>query len=165
MAKDNECYIHPKTGNVVTCKGRLLWVSLFSPRKGRGGKEGKHEGNLLVPAGSETKVLKDAAIEAGKDKFAKAFREAGGKWPKGIATPFKPTEGNDKLVAALEDAGLNISDYPFYFAARSKDKPGVVGPNGKAEGIEPEHVYPGRWARFSVQPFAYDTEEIGRAHV
>lgn len=158
MAKDNECYIHPKTGNIVTCKGRVLWNALFTPRKAKAGKEGKYEFNLLVPKGSDLKVLKEAAVEAGKDKFAKAFREADGKWPKGIASPFKPTEGNDKLVTALEAASLKVEDFPLYFAARSKDKPGVVGPNGKSDGIEPEHVYSGRWARATVQTFAYDTE-------
>lgn len=158
MAKENECYIHPKTGNIVTCKGRTLWHALFSPRKGKGGKEGKHEFNLLIPKDSNLKVLREAAVDAGKDKFAKDFREAEGKWPKKIATPFKPTEGNDKLVAALEDAGLKVADFPMYFAARSKDKPGVVGPNGKSDGVDAEQVYSGRWARMTVQAYGYDFE-------
>ena len=158
MAKDNECWVHPKTGSIVTCKGRTLWHSVFNPRKAKGGKEGKHEFNILVPKGSSLKVLQDAALEAGKEKFPKAFKDANGKWPSSIKSPFKRTEGNDKLVNALEEAGLKVEDFPFFFAARSKDKPGLVGPNGKAEGIEPEHVYSGRWARMTVDTFAYDAE-------
>lgn len=158
MPKENEAYVHPRTGNIVTPRGKILWNALFQPRQAKGGKEGKFEFNLLIPKGSDVKALREAAIEAGKDKFAKAFREADGKWPKSITTPFKPTEGNDKLVSALEEAGLKVEDFPMYFAARSKDKPGVVGPNGKADGVEPEHVYSGRWARATVQAFAYDTE-------
>jgi hypothetical protein len=156
MPSDNAAFIHAKTGNIVTPKGRILWNALFTARKAKGSDEGKFEFNLLIPKGADVKVLRESAIEAGKEKFAKAFREAEGKWPKTLATPFKQTESNDKLVAALEAAELKVEDYPFYFAARSKDKPGVVGPNGKAEGIEPEHVYAGRWARATVQAYAYD---------
>lgn len=157
MAKDNECYIHPKTKNIVTCKGRILWHALFEARKAKGSNgDAKHEFNLLIPKDSDVKVLREEAFNAGKDQFPKDFREAEGKWPKKIATPLKPTEGNEKLVAALEDAGLKVEDYPFYFAARSKDRPGVVAPNGKADGVEPEHVYSGRWARATVQVYAYD---------
>lgn len=159
MSKDNAAFTHAKTGNVVTAKGRILWNALFTPRKAKGGKgEGKYEVNLLFAKDADNKVLRDAAIEAGKEKFAKAFREADGKWPKSIATPFKKTADNEKLVAALEAEGLKVEDWPLYFATRSKDKPGVVAPNGKSDGVEPEHVYPGRWARASVQAFGYDTE-------
>jgi hypothetical protein len=156
MPSDNAAFIHAKTGNIVTPKGRILWNALFTPRKAKGSEDSKFEFNLLIPKGSDVKVLREAAIDAGKEKFAKAFKEAEGKWPKGIATPFKPTEGNDKLVAALEAENIKVEDYPFYFAARSKDKPGVVGPNGKADGVEPEHVYAGRWARATVQAYGYD---------
>lgn len=158
MAKDNAAYIHPKTGNIVLPKGRLLWHSLFQTRKGKGGKEGKYEFNELIPKEADITVLKEEAVLAGKDKFAKAFKDANGKWPSSIKSPFKRTETNDKLVAALDDAGLKVEDYPYFLAARSKDKPGVVGPNGKAEGVEPEHVYSGRWVRGTVQAFAYDAE-------
>src|SRR5690606_35475791 len=47
---------------------------------------------------------------------------------------------------------------PVYIAARSQDKPGVVGPNGKSDGVEPEHVYAGRHAKMSIQAFGYDTD-------
>lgn len=158
MPTDNEAYIHSKTGNLMLPKGRLLWSSLFKPRKNRGNDSpGKHECNLLFPKAAKLKVAHEEAITAGKDKFAKAFRDAGDKWPGGIATPFKRTADNEKLVAALEAADLKIEDWPVYIPARSVDKPGVVGPNGKSDGIEPEHVYPGRWARMSVQAFGYDT--------
>lgn len=158
MSNENKAFIHPKTGSLVLPKGRLLWNALFTPRKGKGGKEGKHECNLLFPKTADLTVAKEEAVTAGKDKFAKAFREANGKWPAKIATPFKRTADNDKLVAALEAADIKVEDFPVYVAARSKDKPGIVGPNGKSEGIEPEHVYSGRWARMTVDAFGYDAE-------
>jgi hypothetical protein len=103
-------------------------------------------------------VAKEEAITAGKDKFSKVFRDAEGKWPKGIGTPFKRTADNDKLVAALEAADIKVEDFPVYVAARSNDKPGIVGPNGKSDGIEPEHVYSGRWARMTVDAYGYDVD-------
>lgn len=158
MSNENKAFIHPKTGSLVLPKGRLLWNALFNPRKGRGGKPGKHECNLLFKKDADLSAAKEEAMMAGKDKFAKDFREAEGKWPKKIATPFKKTAENDKLVAALEAADIKVEDFPVYLAARSNDKPGVVGPNGKSDGIEPEHVYPGRWARMTVDAFGYDTD-------
>lgn len=145
----NAATIHPKTGNIVTPQGRILWNSLFKPRKGQDGNEGKYEFNLAIPKGADLKVLQDAVLEAGKEKFGKAFKDAGGKWPSGIASPFKKSADNDKLVDIA-------ADFPTFFAARAKDRPGLVGPNGKAADIEPEHVYPGRWAKMSLQVFAYD---------
>lgn len=155
---DLKAYVHPKTGSLVTAKGRILWHSVFNPRKAKGNAgEGKYEFNLLFQKGADHGALKEAALDAGKEKFAKDFKAAAGKWPSAIKNPFKRTDGNDKLVAALEEAGLKIEDWPVYFSARSKDKPGVVGPNGKSEGIEAEHVYSGRWARMTMDAYGYDT--------
>jgi hypothetical protein len=142
--------INPKTGRIVIT-GRLLWNSLFQPRKAKGGKDGKYEANVAIPKAAAIKVLQDAALDAGKDKFPKLFKDAGGKWPSGVKSPFKKTGENDKLA---ELAG----DYPMFVAARSKDRPGVVGANGRAEGVEPEHVYAGRWVKISVDAYAYDTD-------
>ncbi len=153
-----KAFIHPKTGNYVTPDGRLLWNALISPRKGKAGKPGKHECNLLFPKGCDFTATKEGALEAGKEKFPKVFREADGKWPKSIGTPFKRTADNDKLVAALEAADMSVEDWPVYVAARSGDKPGVVGPNGKSEGIEAEHIYSGRWAKMTHDIYGYDVD-------
>lgn len=147
---ENKAYIHPKTGSIVTPKGRVLWNSLFEVRKNKDGK-GKHEFNLAVPKGADMKVMHDAALEAGKAKFPKLFAASAGKWPSSVKSPFKKSDTNDKL------ADIAV-EFPSFFAARSKDKPGVVGPNGKAEGIEPEQVYAGRWARATVDVYAYEFE-------
>lgn len=155
---ENKAFIHPKTGNIVLPKGKILWSSLFTPRKTRNSTgDPKHEYNHLIPKGADIKVLQEEALRVGKEKFGKAFSDAKGKWPSGIKSPFKRTESNDKLVAGLEDANLKVEDFPFFVAARSKDKPGVVGPNGKSEGVDADQVYPGRWARATVQAFAYDS--------
>jgi hypothetical protein len=147
--------LNQKTGRYVVV-GRLLWNSLFQPRKGKGGKEGKYECNIAIPAEAKLKLLQDAAVEAGRHgkygTVAKAFKDApAGKWPSSVKNPFKKTSENDKLadIAAA---------FPTYIAARAKDRPGVVGPNGKAEGVEPSHVYPGRWVKVSLDAYDYDTD-------
>lgn len=153
MAEINRAYLNPKSGNLMTPKGRLLWNSLFKPRKAKGtdGKAGKYEFNLLIPKDADITVLKEAALEAGKEKFSRAFKDAGaGKWPSSIKGPFKKTADNDKL------AELAV-DYPWFIAARSQDAPQVVGPDGKKESVTEEDVYTGRWCRASVQAFAYET--------
>ncbi len=157
---DNKAMVHPKTGSLVTAKGRILWHAVFKSKKAKGAPkdaEGKFEFNLLFPKDADHGALKEAALDAGKEKFAKAFKDAAGKWPSAIKTPFKRTSDNDKLVAAIEEAGLKVEDWPIFFGARSKDKPGVVGPNGKAEGVDEEQVYSGRWAKMTMDAYAYDS--------
>lgn len=158
MASDNKAFIHPKTGNLVSAKGRILWYAVFNPRKGKNGKEGKYEFNLLFPKDADHSALKEAAMDAGKDKHSKAFKDAAGKWPSSVKTPFKRTADNDKLVAALEAADIKVEDFPVFIGARSKDKPGVVGPNGKSEGIDAEQVYSGRWAKMTLDCYGGDFE-------
>lgn len=160
MSNENAAYLHPKTGNVVFPRGRILWNNVFKPRKGRNGQEGKYEFNLLFAKDVDLSVAKEAAIEAGKDKHAKAFRDAAGKWPKTLLTPFKRTADNDKLVAALEANDIKVEDFPVYIGMKSKDKPGIVGPNGKAVEEE-DQVYSGRWARATGDFFGYDNESKG----
>jgi hypothetical protein len=147
----NAATIHPKTGNLVTPKGRLLWNSLFQARKAKNGAVGKFEFNIALRKGADLKVLQDAVLEAGREKFPKLFKDAGGKWPSSVKSPFKKSADNDKLAEIADE-------FPTFFAARSKDRPGVVGPNGRAEGVEPEHVYAGRWVKASLQAFAYETD-------
>jgi hypothetical protein len=158
---DNKAMVHAKTGSLVTAKGRILWHAVFKPKKAKGAPKdavGKYEFNLLFPKDASHDALKSAAIEAGTEKFAKTFKDSpSGKWPSSIKSPFKRTADNDKLVAALEEAGLKVEDWPVFFGARSADKPGVVGPNGKAEGVDEEHVYSGRHAKMTMDAYAYDS--------
>lgn len=155
----NKAYIIEKTGNVMTPKGRILWFSVFAPRKDKkkADSAGKYELNLLFPKDSVHDVLKDRVTEAGKEKFPKAFADAKGKTPSSLKSPFKKTAENDKLVNALEEAGFKVEDFPVYYAARSKDRPGLIGPNAKVVD-DPEQVYSGRWARMSVDAFGYDVD-------
>jgi hypothetical protein len=150
MSDMNKAYVNDK-GALFSCKGRILWNSVFEKRKGKNGKEGKFEINLLIPKGSNIDALKTAVMEAGKDKFSKAFKDAGGKFPSSIRSPFRKTAENDKI-------GEFADEFPIYFAARSMDPPGIVGPNGKSAGVTPEDVYAGRWARISCDAYGYEVD-------
>lgn len=153
MSAENKAFIHAKTGNVVLPKGRILWNSVFKPRKGKPDQPGKYELTLLFSKDVNLDVAKEAMTEAGKDAHPKLFREAkDGKWPSKITRPFKHTKDNDKLVAALEASDLKVEDFPVYLGAKTKDRPGIVGPNGKVVEDE-EQVYSGRWARMTIDFF------------
>lgn len=140
----NAAYVHPKTGNLMSPVCRMLWPSLFAPTKMRDQSDDqlKHQITILIPKDANIDALKTAAQEAATEKF-------GAKKVSGIRSPFRKTEEKDRLVEFAED-------YPLYITARSKDRPGVVGPNGKSVD-DPEQVYSGRHCRISMQAFAYDT--------
>lgn len=139
-----------KTGRIVIA-GRLLWNSLFQPRKGKGGTVGKYECNVAIPSAASMKVLQDEVLAVGKEKFPKAFKDAAGKWPSSVKNPLKKTADNDKLADIAEG-------FPVFVAARSKDRPGVAGPNGLVEGVEPAMAYAGRWVKMTVDVYGYDTD-------
>ncbi len=158
MSAENKAFIHSKTGNVVLPKGRILWNSVFKPRKPKPGQDGKYELTLLFGKDADLTVATEVMTEAGKDAHPKLFREANGKWPSTITRPFKRTKDNDKLVAALEAADLKVEDFPVYLGAKTKDRPGIVGPNGKVVEDE-EQVYSGRWARMTIDFFGGEFEK------
>lgn len=143
MSTDSKAYIHPKSGNLMTPKCRIAWPALFVPQgmKGESPDKAKYQLTLLIPKDADISVLKTAAAEAATEKF--------GKKTTGIRSPFRKSEENERLADIAED-------FPFYLSARAKDRPGVVGPNGKPVD-DPEQVYSGRWAKASIQVFAYDT--------
>lgn len=139
---DNKAYIHEKTGNLMTPRCRMVWPSLFTPTamRGQSADQAKHQITLLIPKDADIAVLRTAATEVATEKF--------GKKTSGLRSPFRKTEEKEQLAELAEQ-------FPCYITARSKDRPGIVGPNGKAVD-DPEQVYSGRWARVSVQAFAYD---------
>lgn len=140
---DNKAFIHPKTGNLMTPKCRIAWPALFTPQamKGAAPDTAKYQVTVLIPKDADISVLKTAAAEAANEKF--------GKKTTGIRSPFRKTEEKESLAELA-------ADFPYYITARSKDRPGVVGPNGKHVD-DPEQVYSGRWAKASIQAFAYDS--------
>jgi hypothetical protein len=143
--KDNVAYIHEKTGNLMTPKCRMAWSSLLAPSRMKNDDgEAKHDVTILIPKDADITVLKKAATEAAEEKFGVKAKTLT------LRSPFRKTEGKDSLADLAED-------FPFYITARSKDRPGVVGPNGKAVD-DPEQIYPGRWVRASIQAFGYDTK-------
>lgn len=143
MASDNKA---KRSGsdprNVITPKCRMAWPALFVPSKMRGQSDdqAKYQVTVLIPKDADYTLLKEVAAEAAAEKFPKV--------KSGLRSPFRKTEEKDSLAELAED-------FPFYITARSKDRPGIVGPNGKSVE-DPEQVYSGRWCRISIQAFGYD---------
>jgi hypothetical protein len=141
--KDNVAYIHEKTGNLMTPKCRMAWSALLAASK-MVGDDGvaKHDITLLIPKGADIEVLKTAAAESATEKFGAKAKSMS------LRHPFRKTAEKDQLAELAED-------FPLYITCRSKDRPGVVGPNGKPVD-DPEQIYPGRWVRASIQAFGYE---------
>lgn len=170
----NAAKVAESSGNVLTPQGRILWFSVFAPRKPLKPKDDKDIGqfqiNLIFKKTADLKLLKEQMIEAGKEnaKFAKAYKDAGGKWPSGWLTPFKRSETSEALVKAMEAADMALEDWPYYLDMKqyADNKPGIVWPSGKLETedgktVQPEDIYSGRWARASVRFKAYDNQSKG----
>lgn len=159
MSDVTKSFKHPKTGNIVCCKGRVLWnhLSTGKPDKEKPKDEWQYELVLLFKKGSDLDECKASVDEAARDEFPKLFKESKDKWPKVLITPFKRTADYDKLASALEASDMDPAEWPVYFAmkAYADKKPQIVGPNGRADGVDEAQVYPGRWARATFWAKAY----------
>jgi hypothetical protein len=63
----NKAFIHAKTGNIVTPKGRLLWNALFNQRKPKGDIPGKYEFNMMVEKNADLSAMKEGELEGGQE--------------------------------------------------------------------------------------------------
>ena len=124
---------------------------------------------LVNRAGAEA----DRMVEAGRLSYEQAIREGREEQAKLVEQTEVVQAAHAESARILDTAGAETErlraecdqyvddklaefadDFPMFFAARAKDRPGVVGADGKAEGIEPENVYPGRWVKATIQAFA-----------
>lgn len=125
---------------VTSPVGRVSFPSLLKPDTGREFSDEKYKVTLLFPKTDKEglAVLKEAVQAV-----------AAAKWPgvnlKQIATPFR--NGDEK-----ED----WDGYPghIFITAKSKQKPGLVGPTKKSLG-EGEEIYGGCYARARITAFTY----------
>jgi len=121
--------------------GRISYPTVFTPKaqSDQPGAKLKYSCALLIPPGVDLTELKAAAT-------AKAKETLGAK-AAGCKSPFlNPLEkGYDE-----EFKGWTL------LRMSSDMKPDIVGPNPKDHIEEPREVYPGRWARISTNPYAYN---------
>jgi hypothetical protein len=102
---------------------------------------------LLVPKSDQgMKELIERVMEMAKKVFpAKQFKDV-------TAIPRTPIRDGDESPEIKGFAGHYI------ISARSKNRPGIVGPDRKPLATPEECIYPGAWARISVGVGAFDVD-------
>jgi hypothetical protein len=136
-------YVAEKSGNVVTPKARMSFVSLHEPRKNdkRPTAKPKYEISLLIPPTADLGLLQAAAEKAAKDKW-------GDKLPKKLRSPF--LKAGDYDYAGYEDGWTLIR-------VSTTTKPQVVNAAGQnVDTSDTSEIYSGRWCMASLG--VYTTE-------
>jgi len=124
---------------VMSPKFRMSFPDLLKPRSFEG-KDPTYSIAMLFPPDADLKEMKRKATAAAKEKWAD-------KVPKKLKTPFRD-------ASELDYDGYE-EDWTLVRAS-SKVKPGLVDADLE-DVIDPGEIYPGRWARAILVPFAYDT--------
>lgn len=152
-ANVNTCHL-TKFGNVITCQGRLMYPHFFKPSLPRGETDeskAKYQGTLIFPTGADLALLAEKVEEAAVEKWGPGYKT---KFK--VKKPFGKAEEQPKMLATAEA-------FPVFIRANSNDKPQVLDAAGKViDEDRSEEVYPGRWARFSLRPYAYDHPTGGK---
>jgi hypothetical protein len=124
--------------------GRLSFVNLFTPKT-------NDQGNLvyttaiLLPPGYDIDEITEALVGAAKAKWG----ENRSKWP----TLKRPPE---KVIRPAEESDWYKGFPGWHFTnLSSSTAPGIIDAM-KAKVTDEKQAYAGRWARISVNPFAYD---------
>lgn len=163
MNRDNEWWVHPSTGNLMTPRVCLSYCNLQTPRQVNGKGDFHHSVTLLIPASVDMAVY----IQIWQEECAKAM--SSGKFPAG---KFNPQTGQQEawfgmtnpLKECRADAKMQepfFQQFNYYVRTRTYDDqpPGIALPTGvKLLTVDNGEVYSGRWAVCSLQPFAYEAQ-------
>lgn len=141
-----------KSGNIITCKGRLSYAQyLNEPQERKNEDTGKvskvYQGSLLIPPGSDFAELKKAMGKIALEKLDGDKTRAANFVNKRFLDPNNLPQGG-------KPAGEEFEGWTL-IRASSNYKPKFAYPNGKeipAEEVENE-LYSGRWACFSINPY------------
>lgn len=137
------------SGNLITPAGRMSYPYLLTPNPKAKTKDGKlkYTVSLLLPPDTDLSVAKKAAQDAAVEKFGAKVNDE--HFRKSLRLPFldafEKTKGDEQFKGWVM---LRLA---------SVNKPQIIDASN-AEVIEPHEVYAGRWARFTVRAFAYDTD-------
>lgn len=152
---------------LMTPKFRALFVFVLRAKaqkqaEGEPEKKPKYSVLKMFPAGTDLKLLKEAAYQAAVAKWG-ADAENKLKHPK-FKSPFK--DG----ASMVDDQGKpyeGVSPGCVCIEAWSYTAPGIVGPNidpatGKVEVLTAEQdIYSGMWARATVRPYGWTNPKGG----
>jgi len=143
-----------KSGNILTCEGRMAYVAFFKPTLPQGetdqAKE-RYQGTLAFPKSSDLAILNEAIEQCAVDTWGPDYKKK-----HKVKKPFLKTEDSPKI-------GLDAEEFPVFIRTNSKDKPQIV--DAKMTNVTEDkasQVYSGRWGRYSVRPYAYDHPTGGK---
>lgn len=143
-----------KSGNILTCEGRMMHPHFFSPSmpKGETDKEkARYQGTLIFAANADLTILAEAVEAAAVEKWGADYKKK-----HKVKKPFLKSEDQPKM-------GDIAGDFPVFIRCNSKEKPQIVDASlNNVDDSKSDQVYPGRWARFSVRPYAYDHPTGGK---
>jgi hypothetical protein len=129
---------------IKTPVGTLSYPHFFTPRERALGNTDKvYSGVLLfTPQRMKSPAFKD--MKEAIEKLAAA------SFPKlilgrTVRTPVRKAEEKENIP----------DEFETFINAWTKQRPGLVD-SGLNDILDPNDVWPGQWARFSVAPFAYD---------
>jgi hypothetical protein len=149
-----KCQVSPKSGAVITAKGRLAYADGIYKKKLPMGEtdqaKAKFSTSLLFPKGADLGLLKELVDKTCKDKWGADYKKKYGK----IKIPFHPTEDHPKI-------GVDPEEFPVFIRTAATRKPEVVHANGK-DCEDEEQIYSGRWALISVEAWTYDHKTGGK---
>jgi hypothetical protein len=138
--------------SILTPIGMLSFPQLFVPKPPAPGAEERFGCNLVFDKNAQTTpewvALKQAVAAAIDEKWGtgksrdKAFVSK-------LRMPWRSCSDRDYT-------GYDV-DGGVFIAPWSKNKPGIVGPNGKTAILIASDVWSGQLARATVHPFCYDT--------
>jgi hypothetical protein len=158
------CEVAPggKKHDLVTARGRLSYPHLFKPSAGMGdgGGEGalRYSTTLLFPDNADISLLQETCYLIAAEKWGAKWRE---KFPK-LPMPWKnSTDENQNGIPHYKVIGIDPKEFPVFIRTGSLadfGPPKVVEPDPRVRvgSDRADEVYAGRWARLTVQPYAYE---------
>lgn len=125
---------------ITTPKGRLSYPYLLEKNSGGQYPSDKYEATLLIPKSADMSKLKAAVLAVAKQAFGKVMVESDfSDWP--------IRDGDQKDDETFKGH--------WCIRAKSKNKPGIVGPDVQPLADVEGSIYGGAHARLSLKPFSY----------
>ena len=134
---------------IITPKAILSYPRLFAPEAQNEGDTPKYSCALVFEDGTDLKSLKQAAVEAARERFG----DKADNMIKG---------GKLRMPVRTDSVEKGYPEGSTFMNVRTTKKPGIVsiypGPDGKPLPIADEdEMYPGCVVRASLACYAYDT--------
>ena len=147
---------------VRTARGRLSYPVIFEPKAmanddSTGSPKLRYSTTLLFPANADLTALMDACYAVAAKKWGEQWQK---KFPKLPMPWHATTDENQDGIPHYTKIGVDPKAFPVFIRTGSNadfGRPGVVNAQAQTVGAErADQVYPGRWARLTVQPYAYE---------